>query len=89
MGGAVCIIITTLLVFKERFYEKAFSCSLVCCGSYGVAYDAGRLCEETVVYSTEKPLSFGGALGSNAFVPPAAGLLVASAAVNLLLKDEA
>ena len=43
----------------------------------------------TVVYSTEKPLSFGGALGSNAFVPPAAGLLVASAAVNLLLKDEA
>ena len=43
----------------------------------------------TVVYSTEKSLSFGGALGSNAFVPPAAGLLVASAAVNLLLKDEA
>ena len=43
----------------------------------------------TVVYSTEKPLSFGGALGSNAFVPPAAGLLVASAAVNFLLKDEA
>ena len=41
----------------------------------------------TVVYSTEKPLSFGGALGSNAFVPPAAGLLLASAAVDAVLKN--
>ena len=39
----------------------------------------------TVVFSTEKPLSFGGALGSNAFVPPAAGLALAFAAVRALL----
>lgn len=39
-----------------------------------------------VVYSTEKPLSFGGALGSNAFVPPAAGLLLASAAIKEILS---
>ena len=39
-----------------------------------------------VVYSTEKPLSFGGALGSNAFVPPAAGLLLASAVVKEILS---
>ena len=38
-----------------------------------------------VVYSTEKPLSFGGALGSNAFVPPAAGLLLARAAIEEVL----
>jgi len=42
----------------------------------------------TVVYSTEKPLSFGGALGSNAFVPPAAGLALASAAIRALLEKE-
>jgi len=42
-----------------------------------------------VVYSVEKPLSFGGALGSNAFVPPAAGLLLAQAAVSSLLEGEA
>ena len=42
----------------------------------------------TVVYSTEKPLSFGGALGSNAFVPPAAGLALASAAIRTLLEKE-
>ena len=39
----------------------------------------------TVVYSTEKPMSFGGALGSVAFVPPAAGLALASAAIGKLL----
>ena len=39
-----------------------------------------------VVYSTEKPLSFKGALGSNAFVPPAAGLLLASAVVKEILS---
>lgn len=42
----------------------------------------------TVVFSTEKPVSFGGALGSNAFVPPAAGLTLASAAVRHLLSQE-
>ena len=42
----------------------------------------------TVVFSTEKPLSFGGALGSNAFVPPAAGLALASAAVKGILLNE-
>ena len=42
----------------------------------------------TVVFSTEKPASFGGALGSNAFVPPAAGLTLASAAVRYLLSRE-
>ena len=41
-----------------------------------------------VVFSTEKPLSFGGALGSNAFVPPAAGLALASAAIRTLLEKE-
>ena len=40
----------------------------------------------SVVYSTERPASFGGALGSNAFVPPAAGLLLAKAAVDLILS---
>ncbi|MBQ9370519.1 MAG: tRNA threonylcarbamoyladenosine dehydratase [Clostridia bacterium] len=40
----------------------------------------------TVVFSTEKPASFGGALGSNAFVPAAAGLTVASAAFSKLLE---
>ena len=40
----------------------------------------------TVVFSTEKPLSFGGALGSNAFVPPAAGLTLASAAIRAILS---
>ena len=39
-----------------------------------------------VVFSTEKPLSFGGALGSNAFVPPAAGLTLASAAIYKILS---
>ena len=39
-----------------------------------------------VVYSTERPASFGGALGSNAFVPPAAGLLLAKAAVDMILS---
>ena len=39
-----------------------------------------------MVYSTEKPLSFKGALGSNAFVPPAAGLLLASAVVKEILS---
>ena len=42
----------------------------------------------TVVYSTERPLSFGGALGSNAFVPPAAGLLAAKAAIDMILKEK-
>jgi len=42
----------------------------------------------TVVFSSEKPLTFGGALGSNAFVPPAAGLALASAAVRTLLGRE-
>ena len=42
----------------------------------------------TVVYSSERPLSFGGALGSIAFVPPAAGLALASAAVRTLLEKE-
>lgn len=42
----------------------------------------------TVVYSTERPLSFGGALGSNAFVPPAAGLLVAKAVVDAILNKK-
>ncbi len=42
----------------------------------------------TVVFSTEKPLSYGGALGSNAFVPPAAGLALASAAVKGILLNE-
>ena len=42
----------------------------------------------TVVFSTEKPLSFGGALGSNAFVPPAAGLALASAAVKDILARQ-
>lgn len=42
----------------------------------------------TVVYSTERPLSFGGALGSNAFVPPAAGLTLAAAAIRALLEKE-
>lgn len=40
----------------------------------------------SVVYSTEHPASFGGALGSNAFVPPAAGLLLAKAAVDAILS---
>lgn len=39
-----------------------------------------------VVYSTEKALSFGGALGSVSFVPPAAGLVLASAAIKYLLR---
>ena len=39
----------------------------------------------TVVYSTEKPASFGGALGSNAFVPAAEGLVVASVVFRELL----
>ncbi len=39
-----------------------------------------------VVFSTEKPLSFSGALGSYASVPPAAGLLLASAAIRSLIK---
>ena len=39
-----------------------------------------------VVFSTEKPLSFGGGLGSNAFVPPAAGLTLASAAIRKILS---
>lgn len=43
----------------------------------------------TVVFSTERPLSFGGALGSNAFVPPAAGLTLASAVVRSLLAESA
>ena len=42
-----------------------------------------------VVYSTERPTSFGGALGSNAFVPPAAGLLLAKAAVETILRTKA
>ena len=42
----------------------------------------------TVVFSVEKPLSFGGALGSNAFVPPTAGLTLASAAVRYLLSSK-
>jgi len=42
----------------------------------------------TVVFSTEKPASFGGALGSNAFVPSAAGLTIASAAIRSLLEKE-
>jgi len=42
----------------------------------------------TVVYSSERPLSFGGALGSIAFVPPAAGLALASAAIRALLEKE-
>lgn len=42
----------------------------------------------TVVFSTEKPLSFGGALGSNAFTPPAAGLTLASAGIGYLLSRE-
>lgn len=41
-----------------------------------------------VVFSTEKPASFQGALGSNAFVPPAAGLLLAKAAVDLILSAD-
>ena len=41
-----------------------------------------------VVFSTEKPLAFGGALGSNAFVPPAAGLTLASAAIKRILSKE-
>ncbi len=49
--------------------------------------DVGITKGVTVVYSTEKPLSFGGALGSNAFVPPAAGLLLAKAAVDMILED--
>ena len=40
-----------------------------------------------VVYSTEKPHAFGGALGSNAFVPPAAGLMLAKAAVDMILAE--
>ena len=47
--------------------------------------DVGITKGVTVVYSTEKPLSFGGALGSNAFVPPAAGLLLAKAVVDVIL----
>jgi len=39
-----------------------------------------------VVFSTEKPVSFGGALGSNAFVPPAAGLTIASEVVRFLTE---
>ena len=35
-----------------------------------------------VAYSTEKPASFGGALGSNAFVPAAEGLLIASEVIR-------
>ena len=41
-----------------------------------------------VVYSTEKPASFGGALGSNSFVPPAAGILLAKSAIDLILRAE-
>ena len=40
-----------------------------------------------VVFSTEKPRSFGGALGSVAFVPSAAGLTLASAAIRLILGE--
>ena len=39
----------------------------------------------TVVFSTEKASSFGGALGSNPFVPAAAGLALASAAIRSML----
>ena len=39
-----------------------------------------------VVYSTEKALSYGVALGSVSFVPPAAGLVLASAAIKYLLR---
>lgn len=42
-----------------------------------------------VVFSTEKPLSFGGALGSNAFVPAAAGLTLASHAIRMILAGDA
>ena len=38
------------------------------------------------VFSTEKPKSFGGALGSNSFAPAAAGLLAASEAVKYILS---
>ena len=41
-----------------------------------------------VVFSTEKGESFGGALGSFSFVPPAAGLVLASAAIRYLLARE-
>ena len=38
-----------------------------------------------VVFSTEKPRSFGGALGSNSFAPAAAGLLAASETIKKIL----
>lgn len=40
-----------------------------------------------VVFSTEKPKSFGGALGSNSFAPAAAGLLAASEAIKKILGE--
>ena len=39
-----------------------------------------------VVFSTEKPKSFGGALGSNSFTPAAAGLAAASEAIKSILR---
>ena len=42
----------------------------------------------TVVFSTEKALSFGGALGSNPFVPATAGLALASAAIRTILAKQ-
>ena len=41
-----------------------------------------------VVFSTEKAQSFGGALGSISVVPAAAGLALASAAINLILDEK-
>ena len=41
-----------------------------------------------VVFSTEKGESFDGALGSFSFVPPAAGLVLASAAIRYLLAKQ-
>ena len=49
--------------------------------------DLGIVKGVSVVYSTERPHAFGGALGSNAFVPPAAGLLLAKAAVEMILAE--
>ena len=42
----------------------------------------------TVVFSTEKAQSFGGALGSDPFVPAAAGLALASAAIRTILAKQ-
>ncbi len=41
------------------------------------------------VFSTEKPKSLGGALGSNSFTPAAAGLVVASEIIKAILRGEA